>query len=240
VTEGALLRVERASVQYGAVRAVDELSIHVDEGSIVTLVGPNGAGKTSLIGAICGFAPLTSGKVWFDGAEIGGLPVHEIARRGIALVPERRELFPEMNVVDNLLTAAIYTRSRPNRGRLLEEVYGLFPVLRERAGQSAGSLSGGQQQILAIGRALMAEPRLMILDEPSLGLAPLLVRDMFKIVRGLRERGLTVLLVEQNVRQSLRIADRAYVLEGGRVYLEGLGHEVAQNSHVRKAYLGVV
>lgn len=240
MTEGALLRVEGVSVQYGAVRAVDDLSIHLDEGSTVTLVGPNGAGKTSLIGAICGFAPKASGRVWFEGAEIGNLPVHEIARRGLALVPERRELFPEMNVVDNLLTAAIYTRSRPHRERLLGEVYGRFPVLAERAKQSAGSLSGGQQQILAIGRAMMAEPKLMILDEPSLGLAPILVREMFTIVRGLRQQGLTVLLVEQNVRQSLRIADRAYVLEGGRVFLEGPGSEVAQNPHVRKAYLGVV
>lgn len=240
MTDGPLLQVEHVSVAYGAVQAVTDLSIHIDTGSTVTLVGPNGAGKTSLIGAICGFAPRTSGRVLFDGAEIQGLTVHEIARLGITLVPERRELFPEMNVVDNLITATIYTRSRPNRDRLLKEVIAYFPVLGERAKQTAASLSGGQQQILAIARGLMAEPRLMILDEPSLGLAPLLVREMFQIVRDLRERGLTVLLVEQNVRQSLRIADRAYVIEGGRVFLEGPGQEVAQNAHVRKAYLGVV
>jgi branched-chain amino acid transport system ATP-binding protein len=214
------------------------VSLTVDEGLIVSIVGANGAGKTTLISTISGLLKPLSGHVWLEDQELTGLPGYQIARAGVVQVPEGRELFPDMTVSDNLLSAAMHDRAKPNRGDTMDEVYELFPVLRERSTQLARTLSGGEQQMLAIGRGIMARPRLLMLDEPSLGLAPLLVRQIFEVVQELKRLGLTVLLVEQNVRQSLLIADYAYVLETGRVALQGAGSELLRSDHVRLAYLG--
>lgn len=235
-----LLEVTQLSVKYGAVEAVTDLSLSINRGTVVSLVGPNGAGKSSFIGAVCGIVPKTSVAVVLNGEDISSLPTHAIARRGVALVPEGRRLFPEMSVLDNLLTSGQFVQGEPHRKELLEQVYEHFPILRRRRSQLARSLSGGEQQMLAIGRGLMADPQLLILDEPSLGLAPLLVREIFRVFRTLQEHGHTILLVEQNVRQSLQIADYAYVVESGRIFLEGSGSSVAADPHVKHAYLGVV
>jgi branched-chain amino acid transport system ATP-binding protein len=233
-----MLRVENLSVQHGAFRALFDVSLSVPDQAIVSIVGANGAGKTTLLNAISGLLRPSSGHVWFDDLELTSMRGHRIARQGIVQVPEGRKLFPEMTVIDNLLSAAMHPRAKPDRRRTLEEVFDLFSVLRERGNQLARTLSGGEQQMLAIGRGLMAKPRLLMLDEPSLGLAPLLVRQIFAVVQELKRRGHTVLLVEQNVRQSLLIADYAYVLEVGRVAFEGPGHEVLHDEHIRQAYLG--
>jgi len=233
-----MLKVENLSVQHGAFKALFDVSLSVPDQSIVSIVGANGAGKTTLLNTVSGLLRPSSGHVWFDDLELTSMRGHRIARQGIVQVPEGRKLFPEMTVTDNLLSAAMHPRAKPDRQRTLEEVFDLFPVLRERGSQLARTLSGGEQQMLAIGRGLMAKPRLLMLDEPSLGLAPLLVRQIFAVVQELRRRGHTVLLVEQNVRQSLLIADYAYVLEVGRVAFEGPGQEVLHDQHIRQAYLG--
>lgn len=233
-----MLRVESLSVQYGAFKALHNVSLTVQDGLIVSIVGANGAGKTTLLNTISGLLKPVQGHIYYDGTELTAMPAHQIARFGIVQVPEGRKLFPAMTVQDNLLTAAMYPRAKSGRERTLEEVYELFPVLRERRHQLARTLSGGEQQMLALGRSIMARPRLIMLDEPSLGLAPLIVRQIFEVVQELRRRGQTVLLVEQNVRHSLLIADYAYVLEVGRVVLEGPGREVLNNDHIRRAYLG--
>jgi branched-chain amino acid transport system ATP-binding protein len=233
-----MLRVEDLTVQYGAFKALHGVSLTVEEGLIVSIVGANGAGKTTLITTISGLLKPVTGKVWLDGQELTGLPGYQVTRAGVVQVPEGRKLFPAMTVQDNLLSAAMHARAKVNREQTMEEVYDLFPVLRERSGQLARTLSGGEQQMLAIGRGIMARPRILMLDEPSLGLAPLLVRQIFEVVQELRRRGLTVLLVEQNVRQSLLIADYAYVLETGRVALDGPSQDLLHSEHVRKAYLG--
>ncbi len=233
-----MLRVENLNVQYGAFRALYDVSLTVEDGLIVSIVGANGAGKTTLLNTISGLLSPTSGKVYFDDTELTALPGHEIVRLGVAQIPEGRKLFPDMSVYDNLMAGAMHPRAKAGREKTAEEVFELFPVLRERRSQSAKTLSGGEQQMLAIGRGLMSRPQLLMLDEPSLGLAPLLVRQIFEVVRELKERGLTILLVEQNVRHSLTISDYAYVLETGHVVLAGTGREVLEDEHTRKAYIG--
>jgi len=233
-----LLEVTAVSAGYGAVQALDEVSLHVMPGEIVTLIGANGAGKSTLLMTLCGDPRARSGSIRFDGAEISGLPTHAIMRRGIAQSPEGRRIFPRMTVHENLLMGAeALTREDP--ARRMDQVFALFPRLKERLGQRGGTLSGGEQQMLAIGRALMSNPRLLLLDEPSLGLAPLVVRQIFGAIRQLnRETGLTVLLVEQNANLALRLAHRGYVLVTGRITMEGTGAELLARPEIRDAYLG--
>lgn len=234
----ALLEVENLSVSYGPFRALDDITVRVPKGWIVTIVGANGAGKSTLLRTVSGLVAPRSGRVLFNGEDITRWPAHERARQGVAQVPEGRRLFGDMTVLDNLLAGSLHGEARRRRDETLEEVFTLFPRLKERRHQIARTLSGGEQQMVAIGRALMSRPTLLMLDEPSLGLAPLVVKELFQIVARLRERGLTVLLVEQNVRQSLLISDYAYVLEIGRLTHEGTGRELLHNDDVVRAYVG--
>ena len=230
-----VLEVERLSVAYGAIPAVEEVSLAVPEGGLVTVIGPNGAGKSTLLNAIMGVLP-SRGAIRFDGAALGAAGIEARVERGMALVPEKRELFATMTVADNLLLGGF--RFRRQAGGELERVYALFPRLKERRAQQAGTLSGGERQMLAMGRALMAKPRLLMLDEPSLGLAPLIVGDIFRIIADLRATGVAILLVEQNARAALQVADRGYVLETGRVTLEGDAGALAGDSRIVEMYLG--
>ncbi|MBR0650484.1 ABC transporter ATP-binding protein [Roseomonas terrae] len=232
-----MLRVDAVSTGYGAVQALRDVSIEVAQGEIVTLVGANGAGKSTLLMTICGDPRARTGQVVFEGRDITRLPTHEIMRLGLAQVPEGRRVFPRMSVLENLLMGAQVAGHDP--APLLHQVFALFPRLQERQTQRGGTLSGGEQQMLAIGRALMSKPRLLLLDEPSLGLAPLIVRQIFAAIRELNEKeGLTVLLVEQNANQALRLAHRGYVLVNGRITLRGAGRELLAMPEVRDAYLG--
>ncbi len=232
-----ILRLENVSAAYGAVQALTDVSLHVDEGEIVTLIGANGAGKSTLLMTICGDPRARAGRIIFDGRDITALPTHAIMRGGIAQSPEGRRVFPRMSVQENLIMGAEVAGHAP--GRDLERVFTLFPRLKERAAQRGGTLSGGEQQMLAIGRALMARPRLLLLDEPSLGLAPLIARQIFAAIRALNEsEGLSVLLVEQNANQALRLAHRGYVLVTGRITLEGPGRALLDRPEIREAYLG--
>jgi branched-chain amino acid transport system ATP-binding protein len=217
------------------------VALRVAHGRIATVIGPNGAGKTTLLAAIAGLLPAAAGEVRLDGASITGAAVEDNAARGLALVPETRELFTAMSVEDNLLLGAFPLRREGRRARaaLLAEVYGIFPRLRERRAQRAGTLSGGERQMLALGRALMSRPRLLLLDEPSLGLAPLVVREIFQVIARLRERGVSILLVEQNARAALQIADEAFVLETGEVTLAGPAAALATDPRVVETYLGL-
>ncbi len=233
-----MLEVKNLTVRYGAFLALSDVSLKVEDGQVVSIVGANGAGKTTLINTISGLVTPISGEIYLDDQKLTGMKGYEIARLGVAQVPERRKLFPEMTVYENLLVASIYRRAKKERSKNLEEVFSLFPVLKERRNQLAMTLSGGEQQMLAIGRGIMASPKILMLDEPSLGLAPILVQQIFRIVQELKKRGLTILLVEQNVRHSLRVADYAYVLETGKVVLEGLGKDVLNDPHTVEAYLG--
>ena len=234
----ALLSIEDLRVRYGKVEAVCGVSLELQAGQIVTVIGPNGAGKTTLLAALMGLLPA-SGAVHYDGTDIAGLITEERVRRGICLVPERRELFTEMTVADNLMLGA-YTRwcERTEVERDLKDIYVRFPRLSERRTQLAGTLSGGERQMLALGRALMMRPRLLLLDEPSLGLAPLIVRDIFRIITGLRELGVSILLVEQNARAALESADFGYVLETGSIALTGKGADLIHDPRVIASYLG--
>lgn len=234
-----MLTIEKLSVNYGAFQALHQVSLTVPAGQVVSIVGANGAGKTTLIKTISGQIKPTGGRILFDGAPISHLPGHDIAALGIAQVPEGRKLFPDMSVYENLLVGGYTARARKDRPQTIEEVYKLFPILQERRNQLARTLSGGQQQMVAIGRAMMMKPRLMMFDEPSLGLAPLVVRAIYAAIAQLKAQGLTILLVEQNVRQSLQIADYAYVLETGQIVLEGNGRTVLEDEHTQKAYLGL-
>lgn len=236
--EKTILELKNVTARYGDIQVLWGVSLAVREGEIATLVGANGAGKTTTLKAISGVVNATNGQIIFDGENIEKMSSHEIAARGIAHVPEGRRLFPMMSVRENLQLGAVSREARQKRAETLEHVYSLFPKLRERQQQMAGTLSGGEQQMVAIGRGLMARPRLLMLDEPSLGLAPIIVREMFEIIRRLNEEGITVLLVEQNVQQSLKLADRAYVLENGSVVLEGTGSALLGDERVREAYLG--
>jgi branched-chain amino acid transport system ATP-binding protein len=234
----ALLALRDVTAGYADVQVLWGVTFSVREGDIATLVGANGAGKSTTLKVISGVVRATSGQIMFAGERIDRLAAHEIAARGIAHVPEGRRLFPLMSVRENLELGAVSKDARRQRAGTFERIFALFPVLKERENQMAGTLSGGEQQMVAIARGLMARPRLLIFDEPSLGLAPIVVRDMFEIIQTINREGITVLLVEQNVHQSLKLANRAYVLENGRVVLEGAGRELLDDERVREAYLG--
>jgi branched-chain amino acid transport system ATP-binding protein len=234
-----VLEVERLRVDYGDATAVWNVSLTVGAGELVAVVGPNGSGKTTLVHAIIGLLPTRDGRIRFHGDHLTGLPAHQVCQRGIAIVPEGRRLFGGMTVEENLEVGCYAPLARPARAERLRRVYATFPVLHERRRSPAGLLSGGQQQMVAIGRALMAGPRLLLLDEPSLGLAPTVVDDMFGVIRMLHEEGVAILLVEQNVAMALRVASRAYVLDGGRVVSEGTSADLLAEPHIRRAYLGL-
>jgi branched-chain amino acid transport system ATP-binding protein len=234
-----MLALEHVHAGYGRTAILHDVSIEVARGEVVTIVGANGAGKSTTLRAISGVLPLRGGRITFDGEDIGGLGAPAIVQRGITMVPEARQLFPFMTVRDNLLMGAYHARARAGAARRLDEVLGLFPRLAQRVEQRAGLLSGGEQQMVAIARGLMSEPRLLMFDEPSLGLAPLVVKQVFEIIDRIVELGTTVLIVEQNVFHTLRSADRGYVLENGRVVLHDSGEALLGNPHVKKAYLGI-
>jgi len=235
----SLLQVSEIDLYYGDAQALSGVGLHIDAREIVAIVGANGAGKSSLIRAIHGIHRTARGRVVFDSTDITGWTSHRVCEIGIGHVAEGRQVFPNLTVLENLEMGATPRHARAHEKQSLEHVYGLFPRLAERRGQAAGTLSGGEQQMLAIGRCLMGRPRLVMFDEPSLGLAPAIVQEMFRIVRRLNEDGLTILLVEQNVTASLKIAHRAYVLENGRIELEGSGEALLSNDRVRQAYLGL-
>jgi len=234
----ALLEVDHVEIRYGLVPAVKDLSITVQEGEIVTLLGANGAGKTTTLRMLSGLHNPSKGTVHFDGVELTRLVAHSIVQLGIGHVPEGRRIFPVMTVKENLEMGAYRHHRSHHSGETLEEIYELFPVLKERHAQLGGDLSGGEQQMLAIGRALMGEPRLLLLDEPSMGLAPLIVETIFSIITKIRDRGTTILLVEQNAAKALSIADRGYVLETGNVVLADAASVLLADDRVRMAYLG--
>ncbi len=234
-----LLEARNLHVGYGDASAVWDVSLDVDAGEIVSVIGPNGAGKTTLINAIAGLLRRRSGDLRFDGCDMNSVKAHDYCAHGIALVPEGRRLFVKMSVEENLELGCYLRAARAARAQSLERVYSLFPILREKCRQPAGELSGGQQQMVAIGRALMAQPRVVLFDEPSLGLAPAIVDDIFAIIERVRADGAAVLLVEQNVLKALEAADRAYVLEQGRIVAQGLPADLLKQPHIREAYLGV-
>jgi branched-chain amino acid transport system ATP-binding protein len=234
-----LLEARNLHIGYGDAPAVWDVSLDVDAGEIVSVIGPNGAGKTTLINAIAGLLRYRQGELRFDGVDMASVRSHDYCAHGIALVPEGRRLFAKMSVEENLEIGCYLAAARKVRNESLERVYGLFPILRDKRLQLAGELSGGQQQMVAIGRALMARPRIVLFDEPSLGLAPTIVDDMFEIIAKVRDDGAAVLLVEQNVIKALGVADRAYVLEQGRIVATGLPDDLLKQPHIREAYLGV-
>ncbi|MEQ6437086.1 ABC transporter ATP-binding protein [Comamonas sp. w2-DMI] len=232
-----MLQVQNLSTHYGAICAVDNASLQVNQGEIVSLIGSNGAGKTSLLMTICGTPRASGGKVFYEGEDITHMSTHHIMRKGIAVSPEGRRIFSDLTVTENLQMGGFFLDKAAIEAGI-EHVFGLFPRLRERAGQRAGTMSGGEQQMLAIGRALMSKPRLLLLDEPTLGLAPLVIAQIFEIIQTIRAAGVTVFLVEQNANRALQIADRGYVLETGKVVLEDTGANLLTNDAVRRAYLG--
>lgn len=234
----SLLAINNLHVRYGQVHAVAGLSLHVEEGEIVTVIGANGAGKSSTLLTLAGAQRPAAGEITFSGQPLAGLPSPRVVERGIILVPEGRHIFARLTVHENLEMGAYTVRDKARIASDAERVYRLFPVLGERKGQLGGTLSGGEQQMLAIGRALMVEPKLLLLDEPSLGLAPLIIKAIFERISALREAGTTILLVEQNANLALRLADRGYVLENGRVVKEGPGRDLLDDAAVRAAYLG--
>jgi branched-chain amino acid transport system ATP-binding protein len=233
----AALSISDLSVSYGRIEALKRVNIQINEGEIVAILGANGAGKSSLLRAISGLAPVSGGKILSYGTEIHQTPTEKLVSRGIVQSPEGRQVFSDLTVVDNLIAGGFTVRASERKERL-QMVYKQFPILEKRAKQIAGTLSGGEQQMLAIGRALMANPKILLLDEPSLGLAPLIVRDIFGIIRSLNAQGVTVVLVEQNAKQSLKIADYAYVLEVGCVSIDGPAEELLRDERVIDAYLG--
>jgi branched-chain amino acid transport system ATP-binding protein len=234
-----VLELRGVDVSYGDLPALSGVSLSLESGEILAVVGANGAGKTTMLRTISGLLRPRAGEILLDGARLDRLPCHAVVERGVVQVPEGRKIFPSLSVLENLELGSYTRRARAERARSLERVFALFPILSERRRQSAGTLSGGQQQMLAIGRALMALPRILMLDEPSLGLAPLVVREIFRIIGEINRAGATILLVEQNTRQALALAQRGYVLENGRVVLVGAGAELLNNEHVRRAYLGL-
>ena len=234
-----MLAVRDLAVFYGDAQALDRVSIDVGRGEIVAIIGANGAGKTSLIRGVGGVLKPARGSITFEGREIAGLPSHEVCNLGIGQVAEGRQVFPNLSVLENLQVGAMLPRARAHAARTLDEVYAMFPRLAERQAQPAGTLSGGEQQMLAIGRCLMGAPTFIMFDEPSIGLAPAVVLEVFNVIRQLHARGITVLLVEQNVAASLKLADRAYVLENGSIVLAGSGTELLGDARVREAYLGL-
>ena len=235
----SMLEVRNVTAGYGAFTALWDVGLRVDQGEAVAVVGPNGAGKTTLLRVISGVIRPRSGELVFEGASLTGHPPHDVVAHGIAHVPEGRRLFPALTVAENLKMGAFLPSARTRFRENLEKVYALFPVLKEREKQRAGSLSGGEQQMLAIGRALMSQPKLILFDEPSMGLAPVMVLRLFDLIRRVRQEGYTILVVEQNVRQVLKLVDRAYLLEVGRIRMEGRAAELAEQDFVRKAYVGL-
>ena len=231
-----ILEIKNLSVSYGGIEAIKNISLDVEAGSIVTLIGSNGAGKSSTLRSIAGIVKAKSGEVLFEGENILGLSPDQIVKRGVTLVPEGRRVFPNLTVAENLHVGAYLRKDdiKPD----LEYVYELFPRLKERSWQFAGTLSGGEQQMLAVGRAMMARPKLIMMDEPSLGLAPLVVRDIFSIIQEINKQGVTILLIEQNANMALKVADSAYVMETGCITLSGAGKDLLNNEAVKKAYLG--
>lgn len=234
-----MLKIENLHVYYGGIHALKGISLEVPEGKIVTLIGANGAGKSTTLRTICGMVKPQEGRINFEGRDIAGLKAYDIVQMGIAMVPEGRRVFTNLTVLENLLVGAHARRDSAEVRKDLEWICELFPILKERASQGAGTLSGGEQQMLAVGRALMSRPRLLLMDEPSLGLAPFLVREVFKTIKQLHAEGTTILLVEQNAHAALRIADYGYILETGEIVLQGAAKELVRNDGVRKAYLGV-
>jgi len=234
----ALLEVKDVSVHYGRIQAISDVSVSVEEGEVVSLIGANGAGKSTSMRAIAGLLTLSHGSISFAGEDIGRLKSHQRVARGISLVPEGRGIFPAMTVMENLDMGAYGRSKKSGIEQDLDRVFDLFPRLLERKSQLGGTLSGGEQQMLAIGRALMARPRLLLLDEPSMGLAPMFIQQIFGIIAQVRDQGTTVLLVEQNANQALSLADRAYVLETGRISKSGTGQELLNDTSIREAYLG--
>ena len=232
-----MLRVQDLHVYYGAIHAVKGVSLEVADGEIVTLIGANGAGKSTVLNTISGLLKPKSGTIEFMGEMIGSMPPNKVVQRGLVQCPEGRRIFSRMTVEENLQMGA-YTRPSSELAQNLEKVYELFPRLKERQKQVGGTLSGGEQQMLAMGRAMMSQPKLLMLDEPSMGLAPLLVEQIFGIIQSLHKAGTTILLVEQNAQMALQVADRAYVLESGAITLSGLGHELLESDSIKKAYLG--
>lgn len=233
----SLLRLEKVVVDYGSIHALKEIDIDVNTGEVITLIGANGAGKSTTMKAIMGLIPVKSGKIWFDGKEITNLDTKNMVQSGIILSPEGRQVFPRFSVMDNLMMGA-YLRPKTEIAESLQTVYDLLPKLKVRSGQLAGSLSGGEQQMLAIGRAMMGKPRMLLLDEPSLGLAPLIINEIFAMVDRIREMGTTILLVEQNARIALKHSDCAYVLETGSIVLSDRADQLLESDEVRKAYFG--
>ena len=234
-----MLEVSDADVYYGDAQALWDVSVRVEEAEVVSIVGSNGAGKSTLVAAIMGIIPTRRGRIVFDGNDITEMAGHRVCRCGVAIVPEGRRLFPGLTVADNLDLGAFNVAARPHRAESVKRVFALFPRLAQRATQLAGSLSGGEQQMLAIGRALMARPRLLLMDEPSLGLAPVIVDEVFEVVEAVRDAGVSVLLVEQNVARALEISSRAYLLSEGRIVMEGKASEMAADPEIRRAVLGV-
>ena len=234
----ALLEVKNLNVHYGVIRAIKDISFEVNEGEIVTLIGANGAGKTTTMQSIMGLIKPSSGEVYYDGQRIDTVPAHKIVKLGMTQVPEGRRVFSELTVYENLMMGAYTRRDKEEIAKDLASIYALFPRLEERKNQVAGTLSGGEQQMLAMGRAIMSKPKLLMLDEPSMGLSPLLVDQVFEIIKHFHEMGTTILLVEQNANKSLAISDRAYVLENGKISISGTGKELLASEDIKKAYLG--
>ncbi len=232
-----MLNVNDINVYYGAIHAIKGVSFQVNDGEVVTLIGANGAGKSTILNTVCGLLHSRTGSIEFLGQNLGGIPAHKLVERGLAHVPEGRRIFQHMSVEENLEMGA-YTQARASIEPNLERVYEQFPRLKERRKQVAGTLSGGEQQMLAMGRGLMSNPKLLMLDEPSMGLAPILVEQIFDIIKRLHQAGTTILLVEQNARMALSVADRGYVLETGKIVATGTGNELLQDEAVKKAYLG--
>ncbi|EMB44139.1 ABC transporter ATP-binding protein [Treponema denticola] len=232
-----LLEVKDLHVSYGEIKAIRGINFNINQGEIVTIIGSNGAGKSTTLNSLAGLIKPASGTVLFNGEDVTKLESYELVKKGISLSPEGRQIFPRMSVIENLELGGYFrTRTELEKGK--NNVFELFPILKERSWQAGGTLSGGEQQMLAIGRALMASPKILILDEPSLGLAPIIVKEIFKMIRRIRDEGITVLLVEQNAKMALSISDRGYVLETGKIRLEGKSEELLNNEEVHKLYLG--
>jgi branched-chain amino acid transport system ATP-binding protein len=233
-----LLEIKNVTVHYGKALALDNVSLEIEEGEIVSIVGANGAGKTTVIRSVSGLKTPTSGEIWFKGKRIDGTPPYDVAKLGIIQIPAGRQVFPTMAVLDNLKVGAYLRKDRDGIKRDLESVYEHFPILKERRSQAGGRLSGGQQQMLAVGRALMADPELLLMDEPSIGLSPMLVAEVGKIIRDINSRGISILLVEQNARMALKLATRAYILAVGKIDLQGNCEDLIDNEQVQRCYLG--
>ena len=234
-----MLEVKKLNAGYGQAQVLWDVSLTVNDGEIVAILGPNGAGKSTLVNTISGIHKASDGSITFDGTDLTKVKAHSVSAHGVAVVPEGRRIFPGMNVADNLAVGAYNKQARPDQAETLAFVYNIFPKLDDRSNQIAGSLSGGEQQMLAIGRGLMAHPSLLLLDEPSLGLAPIIVKDIFRILEEISKTGVSILLVEQNVADALNLAARAYVLEEGRIVLEGASDKLLGDERLRQAYLGL-